>query len=162
METNKCAQSSLDIGESSPLPPSHSLHSLPLPLCVQSRKPMSEVVIRYVFLTLIHSVVCLHSMLDPHHNWKHLFITDQMDPELDPNVGVAPIPEGVIPFSVAVLTQHAIPLHYRHCPVEYETLQLELLHMIGAILSSSEVSVCVTVRGLLSATSCAVCVQTVL
>lgn len=101
---------------------------------------MSELVVRYMFLTLIHSVACLHSMLDPQHTWKHLFITDQMQPKLDPNIRVIPIPEGVVPFSVAVLTQHDIPLHYGYCPVEYETFQLELLHMIGAILSSSEVS----------------------
>lgn len=120
--------------------PSHSISpSLPLSLHVQSRQPMSEVVVRYVFLTLTHSVACLHSMMDPQCTWKHLFITDQLEPKLDSNIAVIPIPEDVVPFSVAVMTQKDTPPHYNCCPVEYTSFQSELLHMIGAILSSSEV-----------------------
>ena len=100
---------------------------------------MSEVVIRQVFVTLIHSVAFVHSMLDPHGAWKEHFFTDNLELERDHSVGVVTVPAEVVPFFVAVVTQSNIPLHYGYCSVEFASLQIELLHMMGALLSSDEV-----------------------
>lgn len=100
---------------------------------------MSEVVIRLVFVTLIHSVACLHSMLDPHRFWKYIFIPDQLESDLDQIMGVVNVPAEVVPFFVAVFTLSDVPLHYGHCLKELAGLQTELLHMMGALLSSVEV-----------------------
>lgn len=122
---------------------------------------MSTVVIHHVFLTLIHSVAYLHSMMDPQCTWKHLFITDQPEPKLDSNIAVISIPEEVIPFCVAVLTQD-MPPHYNSCPVDYTSLQSEVLHMIGAIFSSSEVISGGIPEPIVRGITCIVCVQTAL
>lgn len=100
---------------------------------------MSEVVIRQVFVTLIQSVAFVHSMLDPHGAWKQNFFTDDLELKRDQSVGVVTVPVEVVPFFVAVVTLSDMPLHYGHCSVEFASLQTELLHMMGALLSSDEV-----------------------
>ena len=104
---------------------------------VQSKQPMSEMVIRLVFVTLIHSAACLHSMLDPNRVWKRLFITDNLEPKRDWNEIVAPTE--LVPFFTAVFTMSDTPLHYSLCSEQFHDLQLELLHMMGGLLSSFKV-----------------------
>ena len=100
---------------------------------------MSEVVIRNVLLTLIHSVACLHSMLDPHKTWKQYFTNEELEWEWDECADVVPVPAEVVPFFTSVFTQKDVPLHFDLCTELYSDLQIELLHMMGALLSSAEV-----------------------
>lgn len=103
---------------------------------------MSEVVLRNVFLSLIHSVSCLHSMLDPHHTWRHYFINDKQEEneEWNDDNDIISIPVELISFFTAVFTLRDIPLHFDLCSELYSDLQIELLHMMGALLSSVEVN----------------------
>ena len=102
---------------------------------------MSEVIIRSVFVSLIHSVVCLHSMLDPHRAWNQIFVPDQKQVELDSGVDEVAMPVEVVSLFVDVFSQTSTPLHFGWCSDQHNSLQAELLHLMGAVFSSSEVSV---------------------
>ena len=114
------------------------LHSLsPLPTHSQSKKEMSEAVIRRVFLALIHFVACLHSMLDPQQTWRRYFIPDRLGWE---GMEVVPAPAELIPLSVSILTLNKVPPHFDLCPRLHSDLRVEVLYMLGALLSSEEVT----------------------
>ena len=121
---------------------SPSLPSSPLspPPVTQSKEKMSEVVIRHVFQALIHSVACLHSMLDPQEAWKECFLpASPASKGGKEGPSVLPAPAELVPLFLSVLTQSQVPLHFNLCLQLYSDLRNELLHMIGALLSSVEV-----------------------
>ena len=121
---------------------SPSLPSSPLspPPVTQVKEKMSKVVIRHLFQALIHSVACLHSMLDPQRAWKECFLPASLaSTGGKEGPSVLPAPAELVPLFVSVLTQSQVPLHFNLCLQLYSDLRNELLHMIGALLSSVEV-----------------------
>ncbi|CAI8026148.1 Neurobeachin-like protein 1 [Geodia barretti] len=103
------------------------------------KEKMSKVVIRHLFQALIHSVACLHSMLDPQRAWKECFLPASLaSTGGKEGPSVLPAPAELVPLFVSVLTQSQVPLHFNLCLQLYSDLRNELLHMIGALLSSVE------------------------
>ena len=102
---------------------------------------MSEVILKDVFSTLIHSMACLHSMLDPQHTWMNYFIPGSLVSEWDRKGGpqVVPVPDTVLSLYEAVFTADRLPLHFRSSLQLFFDLKTELLHLMGALLSSVEV-----------------------
>ena len=100
---------------------------------------MSEPIIRSIFVSLSHSIAYLHSILDPTKNWKRFFIPDGTAYDPDPG-GVVSIPAEVVPLFLELFTLTEVPVHYGSCKEEMTTFQMEYLHLVGALLSGSEVS----------------------
>lgn len=101
---------------------------------------MSEVVIRHVFQALINSTAYLHSILDPQGCWKECFIPDSGDRGWSKEQQVVAAPAELVPLFVSILTQNEVPLHFNLCLQLYSDLRVEQLHMMGALLSSDEVT----------------------
>ena len=94
-------------------------------------------------------------MADPHGDWKRVFISDKttstsesdtevgvvkISPESDAEVGVVKMPSEVVLFCLELLTENeefivAHPL----LTSESSSLVTEVLHLMGALFSSTEV-----------------------
>lgn len=121
------------LSSSSSLPPP-ALLSLP-----QLQEKMSEVAMRQVFLVLIHSIACLHSILDQNRIWRSYFIHEREEKKKEKDWVVVPVPSELVPFFISISNMEQIPLHFNLCHQLYSDLKIELLHMMGALLSSHEV-----------------------
>lgn len=123
---------------------------------------------RYVLVSLKHSIAFFHSILDPHRHWQQAFTWYSTDTRTSPRVKssrqvyggltappplsfprhhfavephrltIVSAPSGVVSLFTAIFNQHWDISET--CQEEWSNVQLEVVHMMGAILCSSEVS----------------------